>query len=179
MIPSIETEIVKKRKWLKSEEITDIFALSQTLPGAIAINSATFIGRRIAGVRGAVAALIGVSLPTFFIVLILGALYFFFKDSPKVEAAFLSIRVTVVAIIAYAGVRVAKAAIKDKTTLVITLLGIPALFFIHPILVLAAGAFSGVMVMMWKKKFGKKDDSGKPDKKPGEQEFEWYMGADI
>ena len=47
MIPLIEKEVVEKKKWLKSEEVTDIFALSQSVPGAIAINSATFIGHRI------------------------------------------------------------------------------------------------------------------------------------
>src|SRR3954454_9796164 len=84
MIPLIEKEVVEKRKWLKSEEVADVFALSQSVPGAVAINSATFIGQRIGGVKGAIAAMIGVSLPTFFIVLILGVLYFFIQDHPKV-----------------------------------------------------------------------------------------------
>ncbi len=44
MIPLIEREIVEKKKWLKSEEVTDVFALSQSVPGAVAINSAAFIG---------------------------------------------------------------------------------------------------------------------------------------
>ncbi len=77
MIPLIENEVVEKRKWMKSEEVTDVFALSQSVPGAVAINSATFIGHRIAGMKGAMAAMIGVSLPTFLIVLLLGILYFF------------------------------------------------------------------------------------------------------
>src|SRR3954452_9702015 len=111
MIPLIEKEVVEKRKWLTSEEVTDVFALSQSVPGAVAINSATFIGQRIGGVRGAIAAMIGVSLPTFFIVLLLGVLYFFIQDNPKVVAAFLSIRVSIVAIIVYAAVKIAKTAI--------------------------------------------------------------------
>ncbi|MDQ7861293.1 chromate transporter [Peribacillus frigoritolerans] len=59
MIPLIENEVVEKRKWMKSEEVTDVFALSQSVPGAVAINSATFIGHRIAGMKGAMAAMIG------------------------------------------------------------------------------------------------------------------------
>src|SRR4051812_20212818 len=74
MIPLIEKEVVEKRKWLKSEDVTDVFALSQSVPGAVAINSATFIGQRIGGIKGAIAAMIGVSLPTFLIVLTLGIL---------------------------------------------------------------------------------------------------------
>ena len=52
MMPLIEKEVVEKRKWLKSEDVTDVFALSQSVPGAVAINSATFIGHRIGGIKG-------------------------------------------------------------------------------------------------------------------------------
>ena len=83
MIPLIEEEIVEKRKWLTSDDITEVFALSQSIPGAVAINSATFIGNRIGGIKGALAAMIGVSLPTFFIVLALGISYFFIHDNPS------------------------------------------------------------------------------------------------
>ena len=126
MIPLIEKEVVEKRKWLKSEEITDVFALSQSVPGAIAINSATFIGQRIGGIKGSVAAMIGVSFPTFLIVLTLGMLYFFIQDNPKIEAAFLAIRASIVAIIAYAAIKTAKTAIIDKTTFGIMIVGIPS-----------------------------------------------------
>lgn len=68
-----------------------MFALSQSMPGAVAINSATFIGHRIGGVKGALAAMMGVSVPTFLIVLALGASYLFIHDHPKLEAAFVSI----------------------------------------------------------------------------------------
>ena len=52
MIPLIVKEIVEKRKWLTNEDITEVIALSQTVPGAVAVNSATFIGHRIGGIRG-------------------------------------------------------------------------------------------------------------------------------
>ena len=148
--------MVEKRKWLKSEEITDVFALSQSVPGAVAINSATFIGQRIGGVKGAIAAMIGVSLPTFFIVLLLGVLYFFIQDNPKVVAAFLSIRVSIVAIIAYAAIKIAKTAIVDKSTFGIMIVGIPALFFIHPIIAIVVGALTGIMTISIKMKLGYK-----------------------
>ena len=156
MIPLIEKEVVEKRKWLKSEEVTDVFALSQSVPGAVAINSATFIGQRIGGVRGAIAAMIGVSLPTFFIVLLLGVLYFFIQDNPKVVAAFLSIRVSIVAIIVYAAIKIAKTAIVDKSTFGIMIIGIPALFFIHPIIAIVVGALTGIMTISIKMKLGYK-----------------------
>ena len=111
MIPLIVKEIVEKRKWLTNDDITELIALSQTVPGAVAVNSATFIGHRLGGIRGSLAAMIGVSLPTFFIVLFLGVSYFYIHDNPKLEAAFISIRVTIVAIIVYAAIKIGKTAI--------------------------------------------------------------------
>lgn len=147
MIPLIEKEVVEKKKWLKSEDIADVFALSQSVPGAVAINSATFIGQRIGGIKGAIAAMIGVSLPTFIIVLTLGIFYFYIQDNSKIEAAFLSIRASIVAIIAYAAIKIAKTAIIDKSTFGIMLLGIPVLFFIHPVLAILAGALVGIITI--------------------------------
>ncbi|MCH6265020.1 chromate transporter [Neobacillus citreus] len=154
MIPLIEREIVKKRKWLGNEDVTDVFALAQTVPGAVAINSATFIGHRLAGVKGAIAAMIGVSIPTFFIVLALGISYYSVHQNPKLEAAFMSIRMTIIAIIVYAAIKVAKTALIDKTTIVIMLVGVLALFFIHPVLAILLGAIAGVTANAVKKNKG-------------------------
>ncbi|MGG3467409.1 chromate transporter [Neobacillus pocheonensis] len=165
MIPLIEREIVEKKKWLESDDVTDLFALAQSVPGAVAINSATFIGHKIGGVKGALAAMIGVSLPTFLIVLSLGISYLFIHDNPKIEAAFVSIRATILAIIVYAAIKTIKTSIVDKTTFFITLIGVPALFFIHPVLAIFLGALSGVILILIKRKLGyrimTKKDKGK------------------
>ncbi|MCK1993212.1 chromate transporter [Peribacillus muralis] len=179
MIPLIEKEVVEKRKWLKSEDVTDVFALSQSVPGAIAINSATFIGQRIYGIKGAIAAMIGVSLPTFIIVLTLGTLYFFFQDNPKIEAAFVSIRASIVAIIAYAAIKTAKTAIVDKSTLVLLIIGIPALFFIHPVIAILAGALIGMITISIKRKLGYIIKMDNKEKMDYENELEFYMGEGI
>ncbi|WP_318615237.1 chromate transporter [Sporosarcina sp. YIM B06819] len=179
MMPLIEKEVVEKRKWLKSEDITDVFALSQSVPGAVAINSATFIGQRIGGVKGAIAAMIGVALPTFLIVLVLGVLYVFVQDNPKVEAAFISIRVSIVAIITYAAIKIAKTAIIDKSTFIIMIVGILSLFFIHPVVVIVAGALSGMITIFIKMKLGYKIEKDRIIEKTDVNEFEYYMGAGI
>ncbi len=178
MIPLIEKEVVEKRKWLKSEEITDVFALAQSVPGAIAINSATFIGQRIGGIKGSVAAMIGISFPTFLIVLTLGMLYFFIQDNPKIEAAFLAIRASIVAIIAYAAIKTAKTAIIDKSTFSIMIVGIPVLFFIHPIFAILLGALAGIVSSLIKRKLGYKT---KVDKKKDDYKNnpDYFMGAGI
>jgi chromate transporter len=152
MVPLIIKEIVEKRKWLTNNEFTDVIALSQTVPGAVAVNSATFIGHRIGGIRGAVAAMIGVSLPTFFIVISFGVFYFNIQDNQKLEAAFTSISVSIVAIIVFAAIKVAKTAIYDKTTFFIMIAGVPLLFFIHPIIVIFLGAITGIIVTSFNRK---------------------------
>lgn len=179
MIPLIEKEVVEKRKWLKSEEVTDVFALSQSVPGAVAVNSVTFIGHRIAGMKGAMAAMIGVTLPTFLIVVLLGILYFFIQDNPKVESAFISIRASIVAIIAYAAIKIGKTAIVDKSTLGILIVGIPILFFIQPVLAILAGAIAGVVTISIKRKLGYKINMDRKEKKEEENDFEYFMGAGI
>ena len=179
MIPLIIKEIVEKRNWLTTEEITDVIALSQTVPGAVAVNSATFIGHRIGGIRGALAAMMGVSIPTFLIVLSLGIFYFFMDDNPKLEAAFVSIRVTIVAIIVYAAIKIAKTAIFDKTTFFIMAAGVPALFFIHPIVAIFLGAITGLIVTSIKSKLGYITEMKNTKDEDPANAPEYYMGAGI
>jgi chromate transporter len=158
MIPLIEKEIVEKRKWVTKEDMTEILALSQTVPGAVAVNSATFIGHRITGIKGAVAAMAGVSLPTFLIVLVLGISYFYIQDNLKLEAAFVSIRVTIVALILYAAIKIAGTAIVDKTTFFIVIAGVPVLFLIHPIIAILLSGLTGIVVIFIKRKRGSNFD---------------------
>jgi chromate transporter len=182
MIPLIEEEVVQKKKWLKSEEITDVFALSQSVPGAVAINSATFVGQRIGGIKGAIAAMLGISLPTFLIVMTLGLLYFFIQDNPKIEAAFLAIRASVVAIIVYAAIKTAKTAIIDKSTFVFMTVGVLALFFIHPVLAIFIGALAGITFSKMKRKRINKhglEEKNKDSNEDYKNNFEYYMGSGI
>ncbi|PGY13029.1 chromate transporter [Bacillus sp. AFS031507] len=178
MIPLIEKEVVDKKKWLKSEDVTDIFALAQSVPGAVAINSATFIGKRIGGIRGAIAALLGVSLPTFLIVLTLGILYSLFQSNPKVAAAFLSIRASIVALIVYAAIKTGKTAIVDKSTFGLFAVGIPILFFIHPIFAILAGALAGIILINLKEKLGYKVQFDK-QKETDVYDIDYFMGSGI
>lgn len=180
MIPLIEKEVVDKRNWLKKDDVTDVFALAQSVPGAIAINSATFIGHRIAGVKGTIAAMLGISLPTFLIVLSLGIAYLFFQDNPKIEAAFVAIRASIVALIIYAAIKVGKTAIIDKSTFGMFLVGTFVLFFIHPLFVIVLGGLFGGILMVIKKKLGYKIEvEENKEKENNEDRFDYFMGSGI
>ncbi|RXZ84722.1 chromate transporter [Paenibacillaceae bacterium] len=159
VLPIIERETAERRKWLNSEEITDVFSIAGSVPGAIAINSAMLIGYRVAGFAGAAAALAGILLPTFTIIIGLSAIYLVLRDQPKVEAAFLSIRATVVALVVYAAYRIGKTAAIDYPTTAILLLTVGLLYFgsgwIHPALLIVGGAAAGIVIVRTRQRLGK------------------------
>lgn len=156
MIPMIEREVVIKKKWVESEDIADVFAIAESIPGAIAINSATFIGFQVGGRRGAVAALLGMLLPTFLIVILLSILFLYLQGNPMVEAAFQGVRPTIVALITYAGYKIGKTAIYDKTTILVMIITVISLFFfqIHPVFIILLGIVAGILLIKIKEALG-------------------------
>lgn len=156
MIPLIEREVVTKKQWIKAEDVTDVFAIAESVPGAIAINSATFIGYRIARTPGAIAAMAGILIPTFFIIIGLSISYFYINDNPKMEAAFEGIRPAIVALITFAGYKIGQMAITDKTTLITACLTVGVLLYIpvHPGIIILSGAIVGIFLVKIKKKLG-------------------------
>lgn len=149
MIPMIEREVVTKRKWVKTKDVTEVFAIAESVPGAIAINSATFIGYRLAGVRGAIAAMTGVLIPTFLIVVILSILFLYVQDNPVIEAAFTGIRAAIVALIVYAAYKIGQTAVYDKTTWITAGVTVAILYFLHlhPVIIILSGIFVGVVIV--------------------------------
>lgn len=88
MIPLIEEEVVHKREWVSKEDFLDILAVSQGLPGAISVNCSLFIGKKIGGVLGSVIALLGVALPSFFIILLVASIFMGIRHNEIVNRIF-------------------------------------------------------------------------------------------
>ncbi|MBR5783468.1 MAG: chromate transporter [Clostridia bacterium] len=99
MIPLIQSEVVDKNKWITEEDILDIIAIAESTPGPIAINSATFVGYKVAGFWGAVAATFGVVLPSFIIISVLSYILDLFNSVKAVKYAFFGIRAGVLALL--------------------------------------------------------------------------------
>ena len=143
MIPILEREIVENRKWASSEELMDYYAVGQCTPGVIAVNTATFIGYKVAGNLGGVAATLGVVFPSLVIITLIAGILTNFADIPAVKSAFSAIRVCVCVLIFNAVLKLWKSAVKDRPALVIFILvlGLSMFFNISPVVfVLFCGA---------------------------------------
>lgn len=105
-LPLIQQQVVELHGWLQMTEFSDIITISQMTPGPIAINAATFVGIRIAGIGGAVIATLGCILPSCMILLTVAHFYYKYKNLSAVQGILYGLRPAVVALIASAGLSV-------------------------------------------------------------------------
>jgi len=143
MLPMFQRELVEKKGWLTDMEMTDIFSVGQCLPGVIASNAAVFVGNRLKGIAGSIAAALGVAFPSIVIILIIAAFISNFADIPVVQSAFTGLRVCVSVLIINTVIQLWKKAIVDKLAIaVFTVVFLVSVFTSLPvaILVVAAGA---------------------------------------
>lgn len=156
MIPLMYREIVLRRRWILPHDFSNVVTIAGSAPGAIAVNCATLVGYRLAGFAGAAAALIGVLLPTFLIVLLLCLTYLFFKGNRYIDAAFSAIRMSIIALIVYAAIRMVKPSIYDAFTFAFFILSVLLLIFtsLHPVWIIALGGTGGIIAVQVKSMFG-------------------------
>lgn len=105
-MPLIQNQIVTIHNWLSMSEFTDLITISQMTPGPIAINSATFVGIKIAGLPGALIATIGCILPSCIIVTLIAKLYLKYRNMSVLQDILTALRPAVVAMIASAGISI-------------------------------------------------------------------------
>ncbi len=105
-MPLIQGQVVTQHGWLSMEEFTDLITISQMTPGPIAVNSATFVGIKIAGIPGALVATGGCILPSCVIVTLIAKLYLKYRNMAMLQGVLNSLRPAVVAMIASAGISI-------------------------------------------------------------------------
>ena len=108
MIPIIQKEVSDKHKWIDEEEIIDIIAISESTPGPIAVNMATYVGYKVCGIPGAIFSTLGLAVPSFVIIL---AISFFYDEFIKVralQAIFKGLKVGVIILLFSAVLRLKK-----------------------------------------------------------------------
>lgn len=158
MIPLIELEAVEKKKWVNKEEVIDIFAVAESLPGAIGLNSSALVGYNVARVPGLIAAILGNLSPSILIVLTLSILFVKFSSYDIVQAAFNGIRPAIIGLISFAAYKIGKTAIKDFICFIISILAFVGMMLIHmhPILIIALGATTGIVLSYMKNNLSSK-----------------------
>ena len=108
MIPLIESDVVERNRWIGKSDFVDLLAVAQSAPGVFAVNMAVFIGYRLRGVRGALAAAFGCVLPSVVIILLIAVFFRQFRHIEVVNNVFKGLRPAVVALIAVSVFNVAK-----------------------------------------------------------------------
>ncbi len=147
MLPLVKKEIVDKKEWVSPQEFVDIVAVAMTAPGAIIVNSAVYVGYKIMGTAGSLAAVLGAAIPSFTVILIIAVFFLQFQNLPGVEAVFSGIRPAVGAFIAAAVFKVGKASLTNTKSLGFILLFLLVALFLefNPILIIVIGAFTGLL----------------------------------
>ena len=148
MLPILRREIVEKSGWMAEEEILDYYALSQGLPGIIAINVGTFIGYHHKKAPGAVAAALGVVSPSILIITAIAMFLSGFKDNVYVQHALSAISVCVVALILDAVIGMWKKGVKDIWGFIIFAIALALSLFtgISPVLLVIGAAVAGLVI---------------------------------
>ena len=148
MLPALQREVVEKRRWATEEEVMDWYAIGQCTPGVIAVNTATFVGQKQAGVWGGIFATLGVVFPSLVIIMIIAAFIQNFAHLPAVQNAFAGIRVCVCVLIFNAVLKLVKGAMKDAWCWGIfgVILVLSFVLDVSPILYVLAAGLAGVVL---------------------------------
>lgn len=99
IVPLMQKRFVKELKWIDEEEMLDLVAIAQSAPGPIAVNSSIIVGYRMAGILGAMVAIIGTVLPPLLIITLISYFYVAFRENPIVSALLLGMQAGVAAVI--------------------------------------------------------------------------------
>ena len=160
MIALLENEFVAKKKWIEKDEFLDVAAIAESTPGPIAINAATYIGFKNAGIVGSIVATLGICIPSFVIIYAISLFFDAFLSLTLVAYAFKGIQICVVYLILSAGLKMLKQMKKTKFNIIIILitlicmvvLSLFAVKFSTIFYILISGAFGVVVYFLGKLK---------------------------
>ena len=127
MIALLENEFVERKKWIKKDDFLNMVAIAESTPGPVAINSATYIGYKIAGLFGAAAATVAVCIPSFTVIFCISLFFDQFLSLTWVSRAFRGIQVCVIYLISSAGLKMLKSIERNAFNTVILLSVIAAM----------------------------------------------------
>ncbi|MDE1549655.1 chromate transporter [Jeotgalibaca caeni] len=158
IVPLMQKKFVEDLKWIDTEEMLDLVALGQSMPGALAVNTSILVGYRMAGVSGALTTVLGTVSPPLIIITVISYFYMSFRDNPIVDALMLGMQIGVVAVILNVVVTMVKDVLKTKdiVNLLILIGAFVAgfIFEVNVILVILVAGIIGYINNMQKLKKG-------------------------
>lgn len=156
IIPLLHKEAVEKKHWVTDEQMLDIVAVAQTLPGAIAVNCGVLIGYKLCGIFGALTAVLGTVLPPLIILSVLTLIYQKIIDHPPAVAILEGLRAGVVAVIIQAVFRMGKKSVKDVFSWTLAILAFIAVVFLkfNAIFIIIGGGIVGLLTLLVKRRRG-------------------------
>ncbi len=149
ILPVIQQEVVERKKWISQEEFSDILIITQGMPGQLALNSSIQIGIRLRGIPGGLMGALGVTAPSFIILLAIAAYFYpLFRDNNYVQAIFYGVRPAVVALIAAAAIKMGRNILHGLNGMILCfiLLVVAIITQIHPIIILLIGGLAGLII---------------------------------
>lgn len=153
MVPIIQKEIVENNQLIDDKGFLDIIAVAQSLPGPIAVNASVFVGYKLKGILGALAALLGTVLPSLVVIIIMAIFYNKIKDVPAIKLFFQGVRPAIVALIFMSALKLSKSISKNYFNMLIIIFSFVGIGFLkfHPIFIIVLSAIAG---LLYRKKEG-------------------------
>ena len=152
MLPMLQREIVENKGWATEEELMDYYAIGQCTPGIIAVNTATFIGKKLKGTSGAIMATLGIIFPSVVIITILASVISVYREIEWIDHAFAGIRVCVCILIINAAIKLGKKSLIDLPTVIIFAIVFLCTIFldVSPVVFVILAAAAGILLRVKK-----------------------------
>lgn len=167
MLPMMQSELIEKKHWITEEELLDYYAVGQSTPGIIAVNVATFVGYKKAGVTGGIVATLGIISPSLIIITALAGVIQSIDQYPNVQKAMSGINVAVCALITDATLNFIKKGVKNFVTLLVLLASFLLIYYVKvpSYLIVLGAAFLGTITYFVKNKMKKNVEAEAEDDK--------------
>lgn len=167
MLPMMQSELIEKKRWITEEELLDYYAVGQSTPGIIAVNVATFVGYKKAGVTGGIVATLGIISPSLIIITALAGVIQSIDQYPNVQKAMSGINVAVCALITDATLNFIKKGVKNFVTLLVLLASFLLIYYVKvpSYLIVLGAAFLGTITYFVKNKMKKNVEAEAEDDK--------------
>lgn len=148
MLPIMEKEIIEHKKWASGEDVLSSYALAQSIPGVIAVNTAVLLGYKLNKIKGAISFCLGVMSPSILIILLVARVYENVINNPLIEQALKGIRIAVLAMLFVTVINLSKKSIKDfgGAALAVTAFVATSFLDISPVYVIIVGIFLSILI---------------------------------